>query len=949
MNELVGSVDKYKEFFAALEKASPVPVGFETIKTGAKGYHHMTENRIAINEGMSELQNLKTLIHEIAHARLHVIDAELPLKGQNLPDRRTREVEAESIAYTVCQHYGLDTADYSFGYVAGWSGGKQLDTLKSSLDTIRKEADAIIKEIDKQFAELSQDKEQAAERQPGIEEWSEPATAENAPDNPGEPSDDVGAYLPPYDGGEQSPGETKTTATYYNISEEAARRAKEANSFSDYKPGSATAAYRQSIDEAVKIAERQKAHVDPMYHTKIDGLLDTYARKLAENMNKSNIIDARVPSVRIAGPANFPVRQKEKQNAARDTNMREWQDIQGLLEKIQGTGTGGISADDPNAIDKLKSKLEGLEKSQETMKSVNAYYRKNKTLDGCQDLPTDTINKLKASMSRSWRPEPKPFESWALSNNNAEIHRTKGRIEQLTRHAVAVYVGWQINGGKVETNQQDNRLQVFFDGKPDENIRNELKSNGFRWSPNAGAWQRQLNGNALYAADRIKCLEPITGEKPTDLQRVARVEAKNAAQPPEQQPDSPELQESMQGLAEEVKATLQFFIDSDMKDHSEIRPGTLEMIAVQGYELRGGILEEAPPVNGTFTIYQLKDGDETRDYRFEPFDRLQAAGLDANMANYEPIYTAPISADTKSLGMIYEKFNIDHSEGFTGHSLSISDVIVMNIAGKETAHYVDNIGFKNLPDFLTPKEQTNELPTPEPSTPAFDLKTVADYMQKQHDTIQAADPNKTQGQAAFSMAVKRLEQATGRIPDEHPQLKALLTHAAQSPDLATLKERMSTMQNEFTQHYSTVVQMSIDTSGKAEPPTPTASIRQNNDPAPVTKLPAQGENVAAIEAKVKAGEVINLTDLSDAIQKDKQAAAHKTQTGKPSQQTPTKKENWKAAQKQDAWDRAQGKGASKPAPEKPSIREELAAGKKQLAAQKSAPSRAQTKTAEIGG
>ena len=99
------------------------------------------------------------------------------------------------------------------------------------------------------------------------------------------------------------------------------------------------------VDKAAAIAEQQKSRVDPMYHEKIDHLLDTYARKLAENMNQGFAIDARVPSVLIAGPSNFPVGKKEKQNRARDSNMEEWRHIQGLLDKIRSTGMGGISAD----------------------------------------------------------------------------------------------------------------------------------------------------------------------------------------------------------------------------------------------------------------------------------------------------------------------------------------------------------------------------------------------------------------------------------------------------------------------------------------------------------------------------------------------------------------------------------------------------------------------------
>ena len=306
---------------------------------------------------------------------------------------------------------------------------------------------------------------------------------------------------------------------YYSINEGAARRAKEMNSFSDYKPGSATAEYRHYVDNAFEIAQAQKKRVDPMYHEKIDSLLDTYARKLAANMNHSFAIDARVPSILIAGGSNFPVRQKEKQNAARDSNMQEWQYIQGLLDKIRSTGMGGIRQDDPQAIPKLQKKLDGLVKAQETMKAVNAYYRKHGTLDGCPHLSPDNIENLKADMASSWHYEKKPFQSWELSNNNAEIHRVRQRIESLTRAKETVYVGWEFDGGHVEANREQSRLQVFFEDKPDADTRQQLKEHGFRWAPSVGAWQRLLNGNAYYAADRIPSIQPLTGEKPTELQR----------------------------------------------------------------------------------------------------------------------------------------------------------------------------------------------------------------------------------------------------------------------------------------------------------------------------------------------------------------------------------------------------------------------------------------------
>ena len=161
---LTGDVEHFKDVFAALEKTSPVPIGFEKIEGNSHGYYHLEEKRIAIDEGMSELQTIKTAIHEIAHAKLHDIDPNAPKEERaGRPDRRTREVQAESVAYAVCQHYGLDTSDYSFGYVAGWSSGRELDELKSSLETIRSTAAEIINSIDEHLQEIQKerDKEQA--------------------------------------------------------------------------------------------------------------------------------------------------------------------------------------------------------------------------------------------------------------------------------------------------------------------------------------------------------------------------------------------------------------------------------------------------------------------------------------------------------------------------------------------------------------------------------------------------------------------------------------------------------------------------------------------------------------------------------------------------------------------------------------------------------------------
>ena len=162
VNELTGDVEHYPDFFEALKQVSPFPVGFEAIPGGAKGYCNYAEQRIAINEGMAEVQNVKTAIHEITHATLHnyYAEKEKEVPPEQRKDQRTREVEAESVAYTVCQHYGIETSDYSFGYIAGWSSDKQTKELKASLATIRETAAGLIDSIDGAYQEIVKGKEQ---------------------------------------------------------------------------------------------------------------------------------------------------------------------------------------------------------------------------------------------------------------------------------------------------------------------------------------------------------------------------------------------------------------------------------------------------------------------------------------------------------------------------------------------------------------------------------------------------------------------------------------------------------------------------------------------------------------------------------------------------------------------------------------------------------------------
>ena len=304
-----------------------------------------------------------------------------------------------------------------------------------------------------------------------------------------------------------TPNTTPATSPvkYYPINEDAARRAHEMMSFRDYVPGSKTSEYRWMVDKAADIAARQKSLTDPMYHEKIDALLDTYACKLADNFNAASRIGCMCPSVMISGGSNFPVRKKERQNAAANRNLEEYQKIQGLLNKIRSVGTGGISSDDPNALEKLRAKLNSLVKHQERMKAVNAAIRMKDTAKG--DAKLAEMGYTKGEIKQFREPDfcgRIGYPSYALSNNNAKIKATRDRIEELEkRQTEAATEGWTFEGGEVVVNTELNRLQIVLEDRPDDEMKQAMKGHGFRWAPSQGAWQRQLTDNAILAAKAI--------------------------------------------------------------------------------------------------------------------------------------------------------------------------------------------------------------------------------------------------------------------------------------------------------------------------------------------------------------------------------------------------------------------------------------------------------------
>lgn len=306
--------------------------------------------------------------------------------------------------------------------------------------------------------------------------------------------------------------------TQYAINEQTARTAKELNSFGEYVKNSATNGYidtlsrfQKAVEELIeKFANTATAETLDL----VNYYADKYSKKLAEAINRENAIRSMCPSVMISGAGNFPVRKKEKQNKALDnwwaecgqlydaTNNYYYNKIEALLSNKT------IYSNDALAVEKLQNKLNDLQEVHAKMKARNAYYRKNKTMKGCEGVSDELAEEIDKAIEKHFSWEKQPYPSYELSSNLAEQKRIKNRIEQITTLKAEAQQPTEnkyphVDGVEVVENADAMRIQLIFDGKPDEATRELLKHNGFHWSPTFSAWQRQLNDNGIYATKKV--------------------------------------------------------------------------------------------------------------------------------------------------------------------------------------------------------------------------------------------------------------------------------------------------------------------------------------------------------------------------------------------------------------------------------------------------------------
>ena len=293
---------------------------------------------------------------------------------------------------------------------------------------------------------------------------------------------------------------------YFPINEKMAGHARSMWSFSEYKPGSTTEEYKSYVNEAYNLADEVAAK-DEKAGVRAYAVAERYSKRMAEYFNRDISINLMCPSVMICGPANFPVKKKNRQIAAFDDNREFFNETQKLLNKIKSISNGSelIKSSDEDCIERLEYKLETLKALQEKMKAVNAALRKKDIEEGNLDLmelgyTEDDIKKIRTPDFAGRIGYP----AYALQNNNQEIHRVEDRINSLKAIKDKGTIEEENEGYTYREDSESMRIQFIFDGKPSDDIRNILKQNGFRWAPSQGAWQRQLTRNGQWSADIVK-------------------------------------------------------------------------------------------------------------------------------------------------------------------------------------------------------------------------------------------------------------------------------------------------------------------------------------------------------------------------------------------------------------------------------------------------------------
>ena len=629
VNELLSTVEGYEDFVQALMNISPVPIAFEDIPGDSKGYFSTAEKRIAVQENMSESQTLKTMVHEVAHSRLH--DKEVN-QSMDIPvkDRNTKEVEAESVAFTVCQHFGIDTSDYSFGYIAGWSSGRNMKELKSSLDTIRKTASELITGIEGAMQELQLNREM--EQEHGKESillvHNEDFSEYNLVSVRGMDSAELISAL-----------STMNEEDKSNIS-----------SYLESKGAWTTELADEQTEEA------EEYHIDVRYNMDTDELIDV----------------------------------KERVEQPIDTNLSVMGQAEQLINQLEAE-KNIFTSEERNLIVNYAYKLDDMNKTRELAEKLA--YREQYAQ---QDVAL-TIIDAKAEIDAL--PDPMIGLSEMREYGyqwNEMLPLTQEKALELFEHDLPVYL-LHTDGAEslAESRERIEEHEGIF-GVEKETWNKALKQQTKITLILMDEQEREYTyPYPVVAVD----IEEMGGDRTAVFKTSEPISDTDVA----------EIHNAFYGtdLEFEIEKELGItWVESiNYEDGSVITP---EMARKEQ------LLYASTDKYG---IYQLKPNPELDSLRFEGTESLKRMGITKDNfdaikpENYTLLYVGELSELQKetqgaTLEAIFEKFNLDHPEDFRGHSLSVSDIVVLHQNGQNTAHFVDFFGYTEIPDFL--REQTPE-------------------------------------------------------------------------------------------------------------------------------------------------------------------------------------------------------------------------------------------------
>ena len=629
VNELLSTVEGYEDFVQALMNISPVPIAFEDIPGDSKGYFSTAEKRIAVQENMSESQTLKTMVHEVAHSMLH--DKEVN-QSMDIPvkDRNTKEVEAESVAFTVCQHFGIDTSDYSFGYIAGWSSGRNMKELKSSLDTIRKTASELITGIEGAMQELQLNREM--EQEHGKESillvHNEDFSEYNLVSVRGMDSAELISAL-----------STMNEEDKSNIS-----------SYLESKGAWTTELADEQTEEA------EEYHIDVRYNMDTDELIDV----------------------------------KERVEQPIDTNLSVMGQAEQLINQLEAE-KNIFTSEERNLIVNYAYKLDDMNKTRELAEKLA--YREQYAQ---QDVAL-TIIDAKAEIDAL--PDPMIGLSEMREYGyqwNEMLPLTQEKALELFEHDLHVYL-LHTDGTEslAESRERIEEHEGIF-GVEKETWNKALKQQTKITLILMDEQEREYTyPYPVVAVD----IEEMGGDRTAVFKTSEPISDTDVA----------EIHNAFYGtdLEFEIEKELGItWVESiNYEDGSVITP---EMARKEQ------LLYASTDKYG---IYQLKPNPELDSLRFEGTESLKRMGITKDNfdaikpENYTLLYVGELSELQKetqgaTLEAIFEKFNLDHPEDFRGHSLSVSDIVVLHQNGQNTAHFVDSFGYTEIPDFL--REQTPE-------------------------------------------------------------------------------------------------------------------------------------------------------------------------------------------------------------------------------------------------